>query len=552
MARRFFPLGCCGAVLLMVLSVCGSRMAGAQVLAQRNWAGSGVTVEPWWRRAVFYRIDPARFQDSDGDGKGDLAGVVQRLDYLQMLGVDALIVKPEVPDGLDDLVRSAAGSHVRVLVEMGAPASQAAAEDARYVAQARQWLNQGAAGLYVPTRLLETVDGAAHIGLLLHQLRALTDSFPGGRVLMADKPSTPDIGLLNALAKETQLSATQLTGTTARELRAELRGAMGEGEAPAAAAISSAAAPVKAARRSRGRGRRAAAVAAPRASAAVGRTSAAVGRTGAAVGRTGAEPGVLLAAARVPEGVQGEARAGLERALAVILLASRSAVVLEYGQELGLDAAAGPVAGTATAKAVGPLMQWTPSNVTRAVKTEAEKEAEARAAAAAKATQPVDQTFHAYIRPLRKDFFPPPRMPVVVESDDVVPVRVDPETLPGFTSGRLDTALMAANGAVANVALEQANPASLWNLYRQLIELHHENATVRNGAQMVMDYDALDAVVWERRAPASSRTSANVVAACNLSDKPVVLGSRVVRSLLRPQGDVREVAAGAVLVGETR
>ena len=35
----------------------------AQVLAQKNWAGSGVTMEPWWRRAVYYRIDPEKFQD---------------------------------------------------------------------------------------------------------------------------------------------------------------------------------------------------------------------------------------------------------------------------------------------------------------------------------------------------------------------------------------------------------------------------------------------------------------------------------------------------------
>ncbi len=57
----------------------GMRCARAQVLAQKNWAGSGVSVEVWWKRAVFYRIDPTRFQDSTGSGKGDLAGITQRV-----------------------------------------------------------------------------------------------------------------------------------------------------------------------------------------------------------------------------------------------------------------------------------------------------------------------------------------------------------------------------------------------------------------------------------------------------------------------------------------
>jgi len=70
-----------------------SAIAGAQTLARPGWAGSGVAIEPWWRRAVFYRIDPANFQDSDGDGKGDLAGIAQRIGYLQQLGIDAIVLR---------------------------------------------------------------------------------------------------------------------------------------------------------------------------------------------------------------------------------------------------------------------------------------------------------------------------------------------------------------------------------------------------------------------------------------------------------------------------
>ena len=50
--------------------------------------------EHWWRRAVIYEIAPISFQDSNGDGKGDLPGLLQRIDYLKWLGVDAVWLTP--------------------------------------------------------------------------------------------------------------------------------------------------------------------------------------------------------------------------------------------------------------------------------------------------------------------------------------------------------------------------------------------------------------------------------------------------------------------------
>lgn len=49
---------------------------------------------PWWKRGVIYQVYPRSFQDSDGDGTGDLKGVVERLDYLVWLGVDAIWLSP--------------------------------------------------------------------------------------------------------------------------------------------------------------------------------------------------------------------------------------------------------------------------------------------------------------------------------------------------------------------------------------------------------------------------------------------------------------------------
>jgi alpha-glucosidase len=49
---------------------------------------------PWWRGAVIYQIYPRSFLDTDGDGVGDLPGIVDRLDYIAGLGVDAIWIAP--------------------------------------------------------------------------------------------------------------------------------------------------------------------------------------------------------------------------------------------------------------------------------------------------------------------------------------------------------------------------------------------------------------------------------------------------------------------------
>jgi alpha-glucosidase len=57
---------------------------------------------PWWQQAVVYQIYPRSFQDSDGDGVGDFRGIIQRLDHLAWLGVDALWLSPIYPSPLAD------------------------------------------------------------------------------------------------------------------------------------------------------------------------------------------------------------------------------------------------------------------------------------------------------------------------------------------------------------------------------------------------------------------------------------------------------------------
>uniref|UniRef100_UPI0035AF3A9D alpha-amylase family glycosyl hydrolase n=1 Tax=Devosia sp. TaxID=1871048 RepID=UPI0035AF3A9D len=48
----------------------------------------------WWRGAVIYQVYPRSFQDTDGDGVGDLPGIIRRLDHIASLGVDAIWLSP--------------------------------------------------------------------------------------------------------------------------------------------------------------------------------------------------------------------------------------------------------------------------------------------------------------------------------------------------------------------------------------------------------------------------------------------------------------------------
>ncbi len=44
----------------------------------------------WWKEAIVYQIYPCSFKDSNGDGVGDLRGIISKLDYIKSLGVDAV------------------------------------------------------------------------------------------------------------------------------------------------------------------------------------------------------------------------------------------------------------------------------------------------------------------------------------------------------------------------------------------------------------------------------------------------------------------------------
>ncbi len=65
-------------------------------------SGNGPITKKWWKEAVFYQIYPRSFYDANGDGIGDLRGVIEKLDYLEKLGVNALWLSPIYDSPMDD------------------------------------------------------------------------------------------------------------------------------------------------------------------------------------------------------------------------------------------------------------------------------------------------------------------------------------------------------------------------------------------------------------------------------------------------------------------
>jgi alpha-glucosidase len=93
-------------LLFLTIGLCLAASPGRtlQAPSQSPKAAQAVqkTQDPWWKHAVFYEIYPRSFQDSNGDGVGDINGITSRLDYLHDLGIDAIWISPMYPSPLVD------------------------------------------------------------------------------------------------------------------------------------------------------------------------------------------------------------------------------------------------------------------------------------------------------------------------------------------------------------------------------------------------------------------------------------------------------------------
>lgn len=417
-----------------------STFVSAQTLARPGWAGSGLSSQAWWQSAVIYRVQPQSFQDSDGDGVGDLRGLAQRLDYLQSIGVDAVLVESHTNDaGFDDLLSEASRHHIRILVELGeeTPSQSLTAEQA--IVQARTWLKRGVAGIYVPSQMLNTISSRSNFHeavFLLQELRTLADSFPGERIVISgDSPAVSA-----AVSNSPRSGPEMVDGTVNSSMwdTVTLRTKLVLANSPAAG-----------------------------------------------------EPLLQIA----PHTQQQRDR---DKILAALLLSSRGAVGLTFGQEIGL-------ANTSSA-----IMRWTPSNITKP-----------EVAAAPKPKEEVYGPYRPYVPPAPSSVIGKrPQMPSVALNTESAPPPVDPDTLPGFSTRVLSYPANAAEASI-NVATQDPQPESLLNFYRRVLELHSSNATLRSGSVSFMNHDSEGALVWLRRAPAGARTVASVIVACNLTDHPI-------------------------------
>jgi len=422
----------CGATLLLALL---AAPITAQTLARPGWAGSGLASDAWWHTAVFYTIEPGGFQASGDGSVGDLRGIAQRMDYLQSLGVDAIVLEPPFKDdGFDDLLSEASRRHVRIVIALNRRYSTSG----NLLAEARSWLTRGAAGIFLRGDAPDP---------LLPELHSLTSSFPGQRVLLAEHAA-----VTSGRRRDSQNAGPNLVALQV----AEANDNVGVLHQRLEAGVLAMSPPLL--------------------------TDGSV-RQGNSFGTFGKEKGN-----------------GLDAITAAMLLTSRGAVSLVYGQEIGMS----------EGNHFGPqTMQWTPSNITPPAKPE----------------EPVEEA-----KPVQPPPPPPPNVygafvpyapPKKIEKPATI--KVDPNSLRGFTSGKLPDSSEVTNNDTANVAVEDADPKSLLNFYRRLIQLHHDNSSLRSGTPYVLSHDAENALVWLRRAPAGSRTAATVVVACNLNDKPLTL-----------------------------
>ncbi len=538
-------LRCVLAAVVFALCLLGS--ASAQTLARPHWAGSGMTTEPWWKHAIFYEIYPRSFQDSNGDGIGDLNGITQRLDYLQSLGIDAIWLTPIYPspqvdfgydvsdytaidpqygtiDDFDHLVQEAGRRHIHILMDMvlnhtsdqhpwfhesaasrdnpkrdwyiwrdgkpgpgGEPAPpnnwqstfghsawqfdprtgqfyyhffypeqpdlnwRNPAVEAAMFAAVRFWLNRGVAGFRLDAinTLFESPDLQDAVVLpgknafgdpntdqslqtnlpevhgVMRDLRKLIDSTPGQRVLIGE------------VYTEKPQELARWYGVHRDELQLPMDTQLGFLDKLDAAAFRAK-------------------------------------LTDAQTQLGGNMPLFVFDNHDRPRSWDrygdGTHNAAIARVIATIQLASQSAALLYYGQELGM-VTTDPARKEDVKDPIG-LIGW----------------------------------------PLDKG-----------RDGERTPMQWDATANAGFTTAVKPWLPIPPSAVHTNVAAAEDDPHSLLNWYRQLIELRHGHDALLTGTQTMLDEDSHNALVWVRQSKSASLRNPPILIACNLSAQPVTL-----------------------------
>jgi glycosidase len=443
---------------IAALSLC--LQVPAQTLARPGWAGSGITVQTWFKHAVLYQIDTRSFARGTKDPEtsvGTLRGITERLDYIHTLGIDAILLEPltaaSMPtsgssapidaelgsvDDFDELSMQASQRGLRILLTLRNPDP----------AVARYWLTRGVAGFYIPGSANAAADNAA-----MQTLRKLLPGFVGQRILItdADLSGSGSGSTAKSPVNELQLDPAilKLPYPPLTKTAAELRGALEQSQG---------------------------------------------------LFRNGT-PIVVTDAANLPHSVNRFSRAGHEaetaRLMAAILLLNRSVPVIYAGQELGLASPTGAAV----------MMPWGKFP---------EREPEVPVVTAAPAPVATRPAQDAYAAPERYVPYIAPVKPVTAAK----PVPPDPSSAAG----------------------QELDSNSIYSFYRQLIQMRHGKASVRDGDEVLLDYDNVNALVFIRKPANPSLLTPALVVVCNPSSNPLQLSIKQELTELKLRGSFLRTA----------
>ena len=476
--------------------------APAQTLARPGWAGSGLNTDVWWKHAIVYQVNPINFSpaaDNATPGSG-LHSVAQRLDYIHSLGADALLLTAIQPDAahaqsidpaygtlddLDDLIHEASRHNIRILLDLDPHIPSADLPNV-----ARFWLNRGIAGFHVIGATPEAHTQAA-------ELRKATSTYLGQRILIGDV----DPSLSSTPQQRNHKSPDPQTTQLLPQLLLDTR--LGAVTPLNAAAIRSAVESTE--------------------------NIAQAGHSLPLLASDG--PSFQRSMTRYADGKNDLAVAKL---LATILFTTRAQPLLYYGQELGVTAppASGATPPNTPADApketsAAPADKTADTSVTPPEKPNDTSTTPAdvpKETSGATAEKPADTSVPPAEAP--KDT---PTTPAAAPTDSPKPTPATPPIIlwdapPPPPKGNPDPEPETATpNPTPNAALEDADPASLLNWYRRLIELHHSNATINSGEYLTINRDEQNVLIMIRKPKDASATNPILVILCNLSSEPAHL-----------------------------
>ena len=92
--KKYIFLASLFSIIMSIMSCQESKKESASPKLSNDPAFAGITGRAWWKEAVVYQVYPRSFKDSNGDGVGDLQGIISKLDYLKRLGIDIVWLNP--------------------------------------------------------------------------------------------------------------------------------------------------------------------------------------------------------------------------------------------------------------------------------------------------------------------------------------------------------------------------------------------------------------------------------------------------------------------------